>query len=89
MLHSIPLHPAQHLLAADGRWGVMEEQRWSAFLDWLSGEVFTWHAASNSSLDHACPWPVLLRCACAAAGYHVIGTSQHLAGAGAPAAEGC
>ncbi|KAI7841695.1 hypothetical protein COHA_004562 [Chlorella ohadii] len=27
---------APHLLAADGRWGVMEEQRWSAFLDWLS-----------------------------------------------------
>ena len=29
--------PAQDLLAADGRWGVMQEQRWAAFLDWLSG----------------------------------------------------
>lgn len=27
----------QDLLAADGRWGVMEAARWDAFLDWLSG----------------------------------------------------
>jgi hypothetical protein len=27
----------QHLLAEDGRWGVMQQQRWDAFLDWLSG----------------------------------------------------
>jgi hypothetical protein len=28
----------QSLLAEDGRWGVMQAQRWDAFLDWLSGE---------------------------------------------------
>jgi hypothetical protein len=28
----------QNLLAEDGRWGVMQAQRWDAFLDWLSGE---------------------------------------------------
>ncbi|KAL4444363.1 hypothetical protein ABPG75_012100 [Micractinium tetrahymenae] len=27
---------AKDLLAADGRWGVMEAARWDAFLDWLS-----------------------------------------------------
>lgn len=27
----------QHLLAEDGRWGVMKQSRWDAFLDWLSG----------------------------------------------------
>ncbi|EFN57875.1 hypothetical protein CHLNCDRAFT_57002 [Chlorella variabilis] len=26
----------QHLLAEDGRWGVMKQSRWDAFLDWLS-----------------------------------------------------
>ena len=28
----------QHLLGAGGRWGVMEEPRWAAFLDWLSAK---------------------------------------------------
>jgi hypothetical protein len=38
----------QHLLTSDGRWGVMDQGRWDAFLDWLSGEqpgtCLVWHA---------------------------------------------
>lgn len=29
---------ASATLRPDGRWGIMEEERWSAFLDWLSLE---------------------------------------------------
>ena len=46
-------HVATLLLNTDGRWGVMEQSRWDAFLDWLSeNQLLTTHVQSrNSSSD--------------------------------------
>lgn len=59
----VPRPCAQDLLSADGRWGVMQQGRWDAFLDWLSGEgLLTTKVQSRTPQVRGGVQPGLLYC---------------------------